>query len=62
MAGQQLTLEQQFRLRVFEEQVQQMSTQQAKTFLLKMQEAMMIRENGYLEILRSTWNIDTDRN
>lgn len=57
MSGQQLTMEQQFRLRVFSEQVQQMSAEQAKEYLLRMQKAMMIRENGYLEILRKTWNI-----
>ncbi len=57
MNGQQLTMEQQFRLRVFSEQVQQMSAEQAKEYLMQLQTAMMIRENGYLEILRNIWNI-----
>lgn len=58
MNNQQLSLEQQFRLRVFAEQVQLMSNEQAKEYLLKLQETMMIRENGYLEMLRNSWNIE----
>lgn len=60
MDEQQLTLEQQFRLRAFTDQVQRMSHEQAKEYLVELQETMMVRENGYLEILRNAWDIDAN--
>ena len=44
----QLSLEQQFNLRTFSDQVQRMSREQAQEFLIKLQEQMMLRENMYL--------------
>lgn len=53
-----LSLEQQFSLRSFETQVQQMSRQQAQEFLIQLYEQMMVRENLYKEFLKHQWGLD----
>jgi hypothetical protein len=53
----QLSLEQQFDLRVFTEQVQGMSLEQMQESLVKMHEVMMVRENLYREMLKDAWGI-----
>lgn len=55
----QLTLEQQFSLRSFETQVENMSREQAQHFLIKLYEQMIIRENTYKHLLKHNWNIDS---
>ena len=50
-----LSLEQQFSLRSFETQVQQMSREQAQDFLIKLYEQMMVRENLYKQFLKHSW-------
>ncbi len=60
MNEQQLTFEQEFTLRVFTDQVQRMSDQQAKQLLITLQETLMQRENMYLELLRNAWDIGYD--
>lgn len=57
-----LTLEQQFSLRSFETQVQQMSREQAQDFLVKLYEQMMIRETMYRHFLKHKWGIDSPAN
>ncbi len=53
----QLSIEQQFNLRTFSDQVQRMSREQAQEFLIKMQEHMMLRENMYQAFLRKDWGL-----
>ncbi|TVQ48114.1 MAG: NblA-related protein [Gloeocapsa sp. DLM2.Bin57] len=53
-----LSLEQQFSLRSFESQVQQMSHQQAQEFLIQLYEQMMVRENLYKEFLKHQWGLE----
>ncbi|MBD2578150.1 NblA/ycf18 family protein [Oscillatoria sp. FACHB-1406] len=53
------TLEQQFSIRSFETQVQQMSREQAQDFLVKLYEQMLARENMYKSFLKHEWGLDT---
>ncbi len=53
-----LTLEQQFSIRSFESQVNQMSREQAQDFLIKLYEQMMIRENIYKQFLKHQWGLE----
>ncbi len=53
----ELSLEQQFNLRSFETQVQQMDREQAQEFLVKLYEQMLSRENMYKEVLKHQWGL-----
>ncbi|MBH8552030.1 NblA/ycf18 family protein [Nostocaceae cyanobacterium CENA357] len=55
-----LSLEQEFSLRTFTDQVQQMSREQAQEFLLMLYKQMMIRETTYQELLKHYWELDSD--
>jgi len=55
-----LTLEQEFNLRQFTDQVQQMSREQAQELLTEQHKLMMIRESMYREILKHEWKIGAD--
>ena len=55
-----LTLEQEFGLRNFTDQVQQMSREQAQEFLIEQHRHMMIREIMFQEILKHEWKLDLD--
>jgi hypothetical protein len=55
-----LSLEQEFSLRTFADQVQQMSREQAQEFLLMLYQQMMIRETTYQELLKHEWKLDSD--
>jgi hypothetical protein len=52
-----LTLEQQFSLRSFEDQVNRMSLEQAQEFLIKLYKHQMEKENFYRHILMNEWGI-----
>ncbi|RCJ40661.1 phycobilisome degradation family protein [Nostoc minutum NIES-26] len=56
----ELSLEQEFSLRVFADQVQQMSGEQAKEFLLMLYKQMMMREKTYQELLKQEWKRNSD--
>ena len=56
----ELSLEQEFSLRTFSDQVQQMSREQAQEFLLMFYKQMMIRETTYQELLKHQWELDSD--
>ena len=56
----ELTLEQEFNLRNFTDQVQQMSREQAQEFLILQHKHMMIRETMYQQILKQEWKLDLD--
>ncbi|MEH1765674.1 NblA/ycf18 family protein [Nostoc sp.] len=55
----ELSLEQEFSLRTFSDQVQQMSHEQAQEFLLMLYKQMMIRETTYQELLKHQWELDS---
>lgn len=54
----QLSLEQQFNIRSFETQVQQMSHEQAQDFLVKLYQQMVMREATYKELLKHQWGFE----
>jgi hypothetical protein len=53
----ELSLEQQFNIRSFQSQVEQMSQEQAQDFLIKLYEQMMVRENMYKAFLKHQWGL-----
>lgn len=58
--GQHLPLEQQFELKVFERQVEQLSLQEAQALLVKLKESMLFQTTSFRTILQETWDIDQD--
>lgn len=54
----ELSLEQQFSIRSFEAQVQQMSREQAQDFLVKLYEQMITREAMYQTFLKHKWGLE----
>ena len=53
-----LTLEQQFCQRAFETQVERMSEEQAKEFLVKLHEQMLCREALHKQLLAHRWGFE----
>lgn len=56
----ELTLEQEFDLRRFADQVQGMSHEQAQEFLVVQHRFMMVRETMYKQLLKHEWQLDLD--
>lgn len=56
----ELTVEQEFNLRCFADQVQQMSREQAQAFLVEQHRLMMVQKTMYQEILKHEWKLDSD--
>ncbi len=56
----ELSLEQEFSLRTFSDQVKQMSREQAQEFLLMLYKQMIAREATYQELLKHQWELDSD--
>ena len=54
----ELSLEQQFNIRSFETQVQQMSREQAQNFLVDLYKQMMMRETMYKHFLKHQWGLE----
>ncbi|MBD1922926.1 NblA/ycf18 family protein [Microcoleus sp. FACHB-831] len=54
----ELSLEQQFSIRSFETQVQNMSREQAQDFLVKLYEQMVMREATYKHLLKHQWGLE----
>ncbi|NEO85701.1 MAG: NblA-related protein [Spirulina sp. SIO3F2] len=52
-----LSLEQQFTLRSFEDQVKRMSHEQAQEFLVSLYRQMLQQENMYKEFIKHEWGI-----
>ena len=53
----ELSLEQEFSLRNFADQVQQMSREQAQEFLIVLHKQMIIQKTMYEEFLKHKWNL-----
>ena len=53
----ELSLEQQFSIRSFQTQVEQMSREQAQDFLIKLYKQMIVRENMYKAFLKHQWGL-----
>ena len=57
----ELSLEQEFRLKNFAYQVQQMSRKEAQEFLILLHQQMIIRETMYQDFLKHEWNLDSGK-
>ena len=55
---QQLSLEQQFELQVFEDQVRQLSQEDAQDLLIRLREAMMYQAATFREVLKEAWGLE----
>jgi len=55
----ELSLEQEFSIRSFETQVEQMSQDQAKEFLVRLYEQMIVQETMYKQFIKSQWGFET---
>lgn len=55
----ELSLEQEFSLRSFADQVQHMSHEQAQEFLLVLYQQMLVRETMYRDFLKHEWRLDS---
>lgn len=53
----ELSLEQKFTLRSFENQVLNMNREEAQERLVKLYEEMLSRENMYKEVIKSHWGL-----
>lgn len=56
----ELTLDQEFSLRFFEDQVQRMSHEQAQEFLIEQNKLMMVRDAMYRKLLKHEWKLESD--
>lgn len=54
----ELSLEQQFSIRSFQTQVEQMSREQAQCFLIELYQQMIVRENMYKVFLKHQWGLE----
>jgi hypothetical protein len=54
-----LSLEQQFNIKSFENEVKGLNREQAVEFLVKLYEQMLRKENMYREFLKYQWGIET---
>ncbi len=55
-----LTLEQEFNQRLFSDQVQHLSREEAQELLLLLHEQMMLRDNVYKALLSQEWETELD--
>ncbi|NER32975.1 MAG: NblA-related protein [Oscillatoria sp. SIO1A7] len=55
----EFSLEQQFSIRAFESQVDQMNLDQAKHFLKETYKQMMMRETMYQHFLKQHWGLES---
>jgi UDP-galactopyranose mutase len=53
-----LTLEQEFGIRSFADQVQNLSQEQAQQYLIDLYRQMIVKETFYKEFLAKQWGID----
>jgi len=54
----EFTLEQEFSLRCFTDQVQEMSREQAQEFLIEQYRLMMVQEKMYQALIKHEWQMD----
>ncbi|OWY64565.1 phycobilisome degradation family protein [cyanobacterium TDX16] len=54
----ELSIEQEFSIRSFANQVQQMSREQAQEFLIVLHRQMIIQKTIYQEFLKHEWHLD----
>ncbi len=58
MSNNKLSLEQQFSLHSFANEVVKMDREQAQDFLVQLYKEMLVRENIYKDTLKHQWGLD----
>ena len=58
MSNSNLSLEQQFNLHSFANEVEKMSKEQARDVLVQLYKEMLVRENLYKDALKHQWGLD----
>lgn len=56
----ELTIEQKFKLKLFADQVQHMSREQAQVFLIEQYKLTMLQQITYQELLKHEWKLDSN--
>lgn len=56
----QLPLEQQFELKVFEQQIEELSPEDARLLLVQLRESMLFQTVSFRAILKDAWGIGKD--
>ena len=56
----ELTLDQEFSLRLFADQVKRMSREQAQEFLIEQYKLMMVQKTTFQNLLKQEWKLDSD--
>ncbi|MFM7372078.1 MAG: NblA/ycf18 family protein [Sphaerospermopsis kisseleviana] len=54
----ELSIEQQFQIAAFKQQVKEMTLEQAREFLIMLHEQMIIKEEAYTQLLKHEWGIE----
>ncbi|MFM6003289.1 MAG: NblA/ycf18 family protein [Sphaerospermopsis kisseleviana] len=54
----ELSIEQQFQIAAFKQQVEEMTLEQAQAFLIMLHEQMIIKEEAYTQLLKHEWGIE----
>jgi hypothetical protein len=54
----ELSLDQEFSLRLFEDQVRHMSLEQAQALLIEHHKQMMLQKTMFQELLKQEWKLD----
>ena len=57
--SEQLSLEQKFNLRIFADQVQTLSSEEAQGLSIELYRRMMLKDNLYEELLQDYWGISS---
>jgi len=57
--SEQLSLEQEFNLRLFADQVRTLSPEQAQDLSIELYRQMMLKDNMYQELIKDDWGIET---
>lgn len=52
-----LTIEEEFKIRSFEEQVRRMSGEQAKETLIKLYQSQVVKESQYKALIKHKWGL-----
>lgn len=53
-----LSIEQEFHLKSFADQVKRMSQEQAQEFLIELHRQMIIKDKMYQHLIQQEWNLD----
>jgi uncharacterized protein YaaW (UPF0174 family) len=56
-----LSIEQQFYLKSFADQVKRMSQEQAQEFLIELHRQMIIKEKIYQHLIQQEWNLNSNK-